>query len=192
MGTSTGSVWRAAFGTLSSTSDAVPTTVDSIFDLASLTKVISTTTMAMRAVDRGRLSLDEPVNRRIPAWRGSDRASVSVRDLLEHSLGTDCPPSVLPGPHEDVPSSRQPSRRCRSNTPRGPASVYSDLGFMLLGFLLEDLYGVPAQRGIRRRRQSSLQWGEIRFLARCLVAVTHRTHRDRSVAGTTPGWRSSR
>jgi hypothetical protein len=90
---------------------------DTIFDLASLTKVIATATLAMRAVDEGRLALDEPVAGRLRSWRGTDREAVTIRDLLAHCAGS--PPtsrSIATPP--DGPSSRRRSPRCRSSTRR--------------------------------------------------------------------------
>ena len=79
--------WRAAFGRLSYEDRAPEATIDTIFDLASLTKVIATATLAMRAVDEDLIRLDDPVAQWIPEWRGADRSSVTLRDLLEHSSG---------------------------------------------------------------------------------------------------------
>src|SRR5688572_7222629 len=82
-----GAAWNAAFGGLTFDPYAPLTTSDSIFDLASLTKVIATTTLAMRAIDAGRITLDDRLSRWLPAWRGVDRAEVTVRHLLTHSSG---------------------------------------------------------------------------------------------------------
>src|SRR5260370_38138439 len=62
-------LWSAAFGRLTYTADATPASGHTIFDLASLTKVISTTTLVMRAVDDGRLALTDRVRGRPPAGR---------------------------------------------------------------------------------------------------------------------------
>ena len=68
-----GHVWRQSFGRLTYDADAPVTTDSTIFDLASLTKVIATTTLAMRAVDHGLLALDDTVAARLREWRGTDR-----------------------------------------------------------------------------------------------------------------------
>ena len=129
--------WREAVGRLSWEPDAPDTTLDTIFDLASLTKVIATTTLAMRAVDDGVLRLDETVAAWIPSWRGEDRSGVTVQDLLAHSSG-------LAG---YVPYYRELTGRAEFEPAiatsaleyaPGTKSIYSDLGFMLLGFILED------------------------------------------------------
>src|SRR5262245_52042103 len=73
VGRSDGPLWREAFGTLFYDRDAAPATPETIFDLASLTKVTATATLAMRALDESRVDLDDPVRRWLPEWNGSDR-----------------------------------------------------------------------------------------------------------------------
>lgn len=140
VGTDRAAIWQEAFGTLLYETPAPAATQDTIFDLASLTKVIATTTLAMHHVGAGRLSLDDLVSRWIPEWRGEDRASVTIRDLLAHSSGLT---AWLPlfrdhvgrGDYQHtiatLPLEYQPRTQ----------SVYSDLGFILLGFILEDAGG---------------------------------------------------
>jgi CubicO group peptidase (beta-lactamase class C family) len=80
-----GAVWRRAFGALTYEPDSPETTTDTVFDLASLTKAIATTTLVMRAVDGGLLALTDPVRKWLPEWRGADRESVTIGHLLSHS-----------------------------------------------------------------------------------------------------------
>src|SRR5262245_3083455 len=67
-------LWREAFGRLTFDPESAPASDDTIFDLASLTKVIATTALVMRQVERGALGLDDPIVRHIPAWQ--DRGTV--------------------------------------------------------------------------------------------------------------------
>src|SRR5512137_1427718 len=76
-----GPLWREASGTLTYDGDAPSATTDTIFDLASLTKVIATTTLAMRLVDAGALQLERHVRTCLPAWSAADRAEVTIADL---------------------------------------------------------------------------------------------------------------
>jgi CubicO group peptidase (beta-lactamase class C family) len=135
-------LWREAFGTLTYDADAAATDVATIFDLASLTKVIATATLVMQAVDRGRLDLDEPIAARFKLWRGSDREMVSVRDLLAHCSGLT---AYLPFFNDHTGRAEFEPAICQLalEYPPRSQSIYSDLGFMLLGFLLEDLGGAP-------------------------------------------------
>jgi CubicO group peptidase (beta-lactamase class C family) len=80
-------LWREPFGSLTYLPDAPPVTERTIYDLASLTKVIATGSLAMRAVDSGPLTLGDRVASRLPEWRGTDREQVTIRDLLAHCSG---------------------------------------------------------------------------------------------------------
>lgn len=139
VGTSSGPVWQAAAGWLDDTAQR-PASIDTVFDLASLTKVIVTTTLAMRHVDAGRVTLATRVGERLPTWEGRDRAHVTVADLLAHASGLS---AYLPFYRDHVGRREFETAICRlplEYVPRSRA-IYSDLGFILLGFLLEDLAG---------------------------------------------------
>jgi CubicO group peptidase (beta-lactamase class C family) len=142
VGTDREVLWREAFGSLYYDSSTPATTPDTIFDLASLTKVIVTTSLAMRFVDDGRITLDEVVAGRIPEWRGRDRESVTIRDLLAHASGLT---AWLPLFRDNT--GRREYQHAIATLPLEYAprtqSIYSDLGFILLGFILEDAAGGP-------------------------------------------------
>jgi CubicO group peptidase (beta-lactamase class C family) len=141
-GTRTGRVWTTALGTLTYDAGARPTTLDTVFDLASLTKVIATTSIAMRAVQDGALGLDTRVAEVLATWRGPDREAVTFRHLLDHSSG-------LPAHRRlwEQARGRDAFEHLIAATPLesvpGTKSVYSDLGFMLAGFILADVLGRP-------------------------------------------------
>lgn len=132
-----GPVWRQAFGALTYDPYDAAITDDTVFDLASLTKVIATTTLIMRAVDDGVLALDEPVRARLAEWRGADREAVTIRDLLTHASGL---PAYLPFFRDHTGRVEFEPAICRVPLEYEPRtrSTYSDLGFILLGFVLED------------------------------------------------------
>src|SRR5262252_5340949 len=97
---------------------------------------IATTTIVMDLVNRGLLALDEPVARSMAEWRGADRSEVTVRDLLEHASGlaarlVDAPPNGRREFEHEICTMRL------EYAPR-TQSIYSDLGFILLGFLAAD------------------------------------------------------
>jgi CubicO group peptidase (beta-lactamase class C family) len=141
VGGSAGPIWRDALGTLTFEPGASASTLDTPFDLASLTKPMATTTVVMELVRIGGLRLDEPLSTFFPDWRGVDRAAVTVRDLLEHASG-------LPARLVDLPPETRREFEHEIGTialeyaPRS-ASTYSDLGFILLGFLVADRGGAP-------------------------------------------------
>ena len=80
-------LWSEAFGHLTFAADAPAAGHDTIFDLASLTKPIATTTIVMELVRTGALTLGCARRRFFDEWRGADREAVTVRDLLEHASG---------------------------------------------------------------------------------------------------------
>jgi CubicO group peptidase (beta-lactamase class C family) len=135
-------LWSAAFGRLTYAAKATPASSHTIFDLASLTKVISTTTLVMRAADDGRLALTDRVGDRLPAWRGADRQHVTIADLLEHAAGLT---AYLPFFRDHRGRAEFERVICTLPLEYAPRtqSIYSDLGFMLLGFILEDVNGAP-------------------------------------------------
>ena len=129
-----------AFGRLSYDTDAPAVETDTIYDLASLTKVVVTTTMAMILVDQGLVDLAAAVSTFLPGFKGGGRERVTVWHLLTHSSG-------LPGwaaLYEEAIGRQAYLRRIEA-TPLsfepGRQSEYSDLGFMLLGEVLERVAG---------------------------------------------------
>jgi len=137
VGTASEVLWRDAFGRLTFAADAPRAAHDTIFDLASLTKVLSTAPLVMQQIERGALGLDDPVSHHIAAWRGDDRAGVTLRDLLAHCSG-------LPAwrPFFRAHKGRDAYETAIGSEPLEylprTKSIYSDLDFMLLGFVLED------------------------------------------------------
>ena len=140
VGNTTGVLWRQAFGHLTYERDSPATTTETIFDLASLTKVLATATLAMRLVDSGAVALADPVARWIPEWLGKDRETVTLRALLSHSSGLT---AWLPF-YRDYTGRRDFQHAICTlplEYPPDTQSIYSDLGFILLGFALEDAGG---------------------------------------------------
>jgi CubicO group peptidase (beta-lactamase class C family) len=159
VGSPTQPLWREAFGTLTYEASA-PTRDDTIFDLASLTKVLATTPLVMLQVERGALGLDDSVARHISCWRGDDREDVTTRDLLAHCAGL-----VAHAPlYRDLRGrSAFESAICSVPLDYAPRtrSVYSDLGFMLLGFMLENGASLPERFAALMTQMGAIQ--ELQF-----------------------------
>jgi CubicO group peptidase (beta-lactamase class C family) len=140
VGRSAAPIWQDALGT-AGFDDPTPVSLETPFDLASLTKPIATTTVVMQGVFDRRLRLDDRVSAYIPEWRGPDRAEATLRDLLEHASGL--PARLI----DALPSSRREFEHDISTMPLEYAprsrSVYSDLGFILLGFIAADRAARP-------------------------------------------------
>jgi CubicO group peptidase (beta-lactamase class C family) len=145
VGRAGGSIWCEAFGRLSYDANGPLCDRDTIFDLASLTKVISTASIAMRLVTAGRLDIDAPLADVLSSWHDRSTTRVTIRHLLEHSSGLPAHARLW-----NEAAGRAEYERILAALPLerepGAASVYSDPGFMLLGFALEDLGGAPLDR----------------------------------------------
>ena len=131
VGSSAGPLWSEAFGTA----------IETPFDLASLTKVIATTTVIMELVRTGAVGLAEPVAAFFPEWRGADREAVTVRDLLEHASGL--PARLVDPPPEGRREFEHEICAIKLEYEPWTRSIYSDLGFILLGFLAADRANAP-------------------------------------------------
>jgi CubicO group peptidase (beta-lactamase class C family) len=111
-----------------------------VWDIASITKVVATASSAMRLADAGRLALDAPVSRYLPRFKGASKARVTVRMLLDHTSGL---PPYLPLYRLARSRSRALDRLYAEPLQRAPgdSAVYSDLNAMLLGFIVEKVAG---------------------------------------------------
>jgi CubicO group peptidase (beta-lactamase class C family) len=144
VGSSDAVVWRQPFGRLTFESGAPPASDHTIFDLASLTKPLATTSVVMQLESEKRLDIREPVATFFSEWRGEDREQVTILDLLEHASGlaarlVDAPPrGRREFEHEICTMHLEYAPRTRS--------VYSDLGFILLGFIAADRGDAPFDR----------------------------------------------
>jgi CubicO group peptidase (beta-lactamase class C family) len=137
------SVWHKGFGHLdwAKSSPAVSPS-ETIYDLASLTKVVGTTTAVMILYDEGLIGLDDPVSKYLPEFSGGLKDSVTIRLLLEHRSGL--PPDR---PLWRLASSPADARRIVLSASLdyrpGTRYVYSDLGAMTLAFIVEKVSGQP-------------------------------------------------
>lgn len=136
VGESDGVLWREAFGTLSFQPGARHADDHTIFDLASLTKPIATTSVVLQLAADRTLGLHDRVSAHFAEWSGPDRETATVQDLLEHAAGlaarlVDPPPSGRREFEHEI---------CGMplEYPPRAQSIYTDLGFILLGFLAED------------------------------------------------------
>ncbi len=137
-------------GRLSYEPVAPAVSAETIYDLASLTKVVVTTTMAMILVDEARIDIDKPVSSFLPRFRGGAKDRVSVSHLLTHSSGLD---AVMPF-YKELRGKQAYLERIESlelGYEPGTKSVYSDLGEILLGEILERVAGEPLDAFARRR-----------------------------------------
>lgn len=143
-------LFAGAYGRLTWSARGAAVTVDStLYDLASVTKVVATTTALMLLVERGRVSLDAPVARYVPEFAGTGTAAITVRHLLNHTSG-------LRG---TMPLYKEASDRAGALRlvfeatpiiPTGSRVVYSDLNAILMGEIVARVSGEPLETFVTR------------------------------------------
>jgi beta-N-acetylhexosaminidase len=133
-------VLDAVAGKLDYTASSPDVTGDTIYDLASLSKVIGTTSAAMMAAESGRLLLDAVVQDYVPEFRGPQKEQVHVAQLLQHTSGL---PAWLPI-YKDVQGYQEFMKRVYETpleSPPGTKRLYSDLGMILFGEIVTRAWG---------------------------------------------------
>lgn len=135
-----GSVYQKAYGERSIVPTREKMSEDTVFDAASLTKVVATTTAVMLLMEEGRFSPDDPVSKHLPEFRGEDREKVTIRHLLTHSSGLR---AGLPPQGDWKGKQAALNLACKEKPTASPGTQYrySDINFILLGFLVERLSG---------------------------------------------------
>lgn len=143
----------------------VPMTTSTVFDLASVTKVMATTLAVMLLTDRGELELDAPVSDVLPDFRGDGREVITPRQLLSHTAGLQ--QWVPVQYHASTPDEAWAHiRDLPPGWPPGEGRRYSDLGFMVLGRLVEQVAGRPLDLFLREEFYAPLGLGDTGFRRR--------------------------
>ncbi len=157
------SVFEKGYGRLGWTKTTAAVVPDeSIYDLASLTKVVGTATAAMILWDEGRLDLDAPVSRYLPSFSGGQKDQVTIRHLLTHTSG-------LPAGRDlrRLADSPWEARSVVMSTPLacrpGACQVYSDLGADVLAFAIEAVAGQGLDGFLAERVFTPLGMDDTRF-----------------------------
>ncbi len=161
IGAATGTrvLFREALGFRQVRPDSLPMTVDTRFDLASLTKVVATTSIFFRLLERGEVRLDDLVS----SFLGGGFGTLRLRHLLTHTSGF---PAWLDlgavGPNRDQRLAA--IRGARRLSAPGERVLYSDLNFIALGYILEGIAGQGLDQVFVREVQDPLQLSAMRFL----------------------------
>jgi serine-type D-Ala-D-Ala carboxypeptidase len=172
-----------------------PVYAETCFDLASLTKVLATTPLVLLSIQRGRLALDEPVHRILEGYTGGGREAITVRTLLDHSSGL---PAWRPY-YQEVASTADGTwlatvkgqeavrRMAAAEVPEvqpGSRSLYSDLGFILLDWILEQVNGQPSDVLFSEWLAGPLSLGSLIFVDLKSPHKTARARQGRAFAAT--------
>ena len=140
-----GAIYRKAYGNRALAPAIEPATEDTIYDAASLTKVIATTTSVMKLVEQGKLELDAPVARYLPAFAQHGKERITVRHLLTHMSGLRPDLDYTPAwSGWDTGIALACAEKPRSAP--DSAFVYSDINFIVLGGLVRIVSSLPLER----------------------------------------------
>ena len=140
-----------------------PMTLETQFDLASLTKVVATTPAVLRLVQDGKVGLDHPVCKYLPDFGRRGKETITIRQVLTHYSGL--APFFRLNTKAPGAASRVVDKIYDSDLSAKPGTrfVYSDLGFILLGKLIEVVSGERMDRFVHSRVFSPLKMAETRF-----------------------------
>lgn len=160
-------VMEKAFGWRQLGDPPLPMSRGTVFDLASVTKVMATTFAVMLLVDEGRVVLDQPVSEYLPDFRGGGKDAITVRHLLTHRAGLlQWVPTYY---HADNATDAYAYiRDLPLGWPVGEGRHYSDLGFMVLGRLVEQVTGESLDRFLASELYRPLGLSSIGFRPRGL------------------------
>jgi uncharacterized protein YbbC (DUF1343 family) len=162
LGRSDGVVFRRAYGARAIDPAREPMSADTVFDLASLTKAVATTSALMWLVEHDRVALDAPASRYLPELRGGGRERITVRHLLTHTAGLP-PVDPLSGYEGDREAAIRRILGTRLEAPPGTRARYSDLGFIILGALIERVSGERLDAFAREHVFAPLAMNDTRY-----------------------------
>ena len=135
-------VYCRAFGHRAIEPEKLPMTVDTIFDVSSLTKVIATTTALMQLMEKGKLGIEDPVAKYWPEFKVNGKKEITVRELLTHYSGLR-PDLDLKPKWSGYNTALRMIVAEKPISPPGTRFVYSDINFAILGELVHRLSGRP-------------------------------------------------
>jgi uncharacterized protein YbbC (DUF1343 family)/CubicO group peptidase (beta-lactamase class C family) len=155
-------VFERAYGQRATAPAVEAMTLDTIFDLASLTKVIATTTAVMQLIERGRIRLNDPVATFVPGFERYGKGAITIRHLLTHVSGLR--PDVDLHPWQGYATAIDLAREEVPTSAPGERFVYSDINFFLLGDIVARMSGMPLEQYVQREVFGPLKMHDTGFL----------------------------
>jgi uncharacterized protein YbbC (DUF1343 family)/CubicO group peptidase (beta-lactamase class C family) len=156
-------VYRKAFGMRSLEPGKEAMTVDTIFDLASMTKCVATATSVMKLVEQGRIRLNDPVAAYLPEFAKNGKENITIRQLLTHFSGLK-EDLDLKTPWKGRSAAYQMAMDEKPIFPPGSRFLYSDINFEVLGFVVEKVSGLSLDVYAEKNIFDPLAMNETRFL----------------------------
>lgn len=156
-------IYRKAYGHRSLEPKRESMTVDTIFDMASLTKVIATTTSVMQLAELGKIRFNDPVAKYLPEFAQNGKEDITIRQLLTHYSGL-APDLDLTTPWEGKQTAYQLAFVMPPETTPGSVWVYSDINFIMLGAVVEKVSGETLDSYTEKHIFSPLKMTRTRFL----------------------------
>jgi len=179
-------IYRKAFGNRALEPRREAMTLDTIFDIASLTKVVATTMAVMQLVQKGEVRLNDPVAKYLPEFAQNGKEDITVRNLLTHFSGLRADIDLTPA-WEGRDAALRLAFAETPAYPPGSRFLYSDTNFMVLGALVEKVSGTTLDAYCARKIFAPLHMTQTRFLPpvawRRRIAPTEYDDRDRMLRG---------
>ncbi len=179
-------IYRKAYGERALEPRHEPMTVDTIFDVASLTKVVATTTAVMQLIEQGKVRLNDPVAKYLPEFAQNGKQDITVRQLLTHYSGLE-PDLDLKMPWEGKDTAYRMADEETPADPPGSKFTYSDINFIVLGELVEHVSGESLNDYCERHIFATLKMAHTRFLApaawRAKIAPTQYDENEHMLRG---------
>jgi uncharacterized protein YbbC (DUF1343 family)/CubicO group peptidase (beta-lactamase class C family) len=156
-------VYRKAYGSRAIVPRQEAMTLDTVFDCASLTKVIATTTAIMQLWEQGKFRMNDPMAKYIPEFAQNGKQDITIRQLLVHYSGLPDDLDLIKK-WEGKETAYRMAFEMSPERPPGSAFVYSDINFIVLGALVERLSGESLDEYAQRHIFGPLGMKETRFL----------------------------
>ena len=158
-----GEAYEKAFGRLSYDAGAAPVDAGTVFDAASLTKIVSTAPSVLLLAEAGKLDLDAPLVRYFPECGGDGKDGITVRHLLTHSSGLPAGLPAKPAWEGQAAAHELACAKAVTDAP-GTAFRYSDINYILLGQLVQRVSGMPLNEFAQQHMFTPLKMTETGYL----------------------------
>jgi CubicO group peptidase (beta-lactamase class C family) len=158
-----GDAHEQAYGRLSYEPGAAKVSTDTLFDAASLTKVLATAPSVLKLAEEGRIALDAPLIRYFPECANGGKDAITIRHLLTHSSGLPSGLPATPAWHGDAAAHELACKQVVTHAP-GTFFRYSDINYVLLGQLVQKVSGMPLDEFARTRIYGPLKMADTGYL----------------------------